>query len=102
MYNALSNVRCAERFIFTVKRELPCALNRLRHIAKRRPERNVMNTHVRNIENPDFVIPSFKDYDLPQVADDDEMVVELVRDIYQRPHAEIAAELHHQIDPSYQ
>ncbi len=41
-------------------------------------------------------------FDLPQVAEEDDMLIELIQDISQRPYEEVAAELHHQIDPSYQ
>ncbi len=62
-----------------------------------------MHTHMhiyRSVAARDFPLVSMRD--LPQVADDEEMMIELLQDVSQRTHAEIAAELHHQIDPSYQ
>jgi hypothetical protein len=40
--------------------------------------------------------------DIPQVADDDEVVIELMQDTTTRSHDVLRSELHHQIDPSYQ
>jgi hypothetical protein len=40
--------------------------------------------------------------DVPQVADDDEVMVDLMQDVTLRPHDVLESELHHQIDPAYE
>jgi hypothetical protein len=58
---------------------------------------------IENFENIIFVCfarPS--DSELPQVADEDETVIELLQESSLRPHDVISAELHHQIDPAYE
>ena len=40
--------------------------------------------------------------DLPQIAGEDDTMIELLQTLTSRPYEEVAAELHHQIDISYQ
>jgi hypothetical protein len=58
---------------------------------------------VEDLENVIFVCfgrPS--DYDLPQVADEDSIIVDLLQHMSGKSHALVEAEIHHQIDGSYQ
>ena len=39
---------------------------------------------------------------LPQIESDDDVIVDIIQDTTFRPKEQIDAEIHHQIDPSYQ
>ncbi len=41
------------------------------------------------------------DMDLPQIADESSIIVELMQDISGMPYGQVEAQYHHQIDPAY-
>jgi hypothetical protein len=61
--------------------------------------RNNLMREVKNLENVVFVCfgrPT--DNDLPQISNDDDVVIDLMQEISGKPMYEIEAEFYHQID----
>lgn len=58
---------------------------------------------VENLENVIFVcFGQPDDIDLPQIAGEDDVIVDLMQHVTGRPHGSVEAEFNHQIDGSYQ
>ncbi len=58
---------------------------------------------VEDLENVIFVcFGRPEDHDLPQVADEDNIIIDLVHHLSGKSYAMVEAEIHHQTDGSYQ
>jgi hypothetical protein len=58
---------------------------------------------IEDLENVIFVcFGRLDDQDLPQVANEDNIIIDLVQHMSGKPYAMVEAEIHHQTDGSYQ